>query len=55
MTGAVPSPHINLGELARRLARRDSGAEANLQADVRTLLLYGGLGLGKQHLNVERE
>lgn len=55
MFGAVPSTQVNLSELARRLARRDSGAEANLQADVQTLLLYGGLNLGEQDLNVELE
>lgn len=37
-------------DLARRLARRDGRAEANLQADVRTLLLYGGLNLGEANL-----
>jgi hypothetical protein len=31
------SSSVNLPELARRLARRGSGAEANLQADVQTL------------------
>jgi hypothetical protein len=41
----MPSAFVSLPELARRLARRDGGAEANLQADVRTLLLYGGLNL----------
>lgn len=41
---------VDLGELTRRLARRDGGAEANLQADLRTLLLYGGLNLGEGDL-----
>jgi SAM-dependent methyltransferase len=46
----MPSASVSLPELARRLARRDGGAEANLQADVRTLLLYGGLNLGEADL-----
>jgi SAM-dependent methyltransferase len=46
---------VNIDELARRLARRDEGAEANLQADVQTLLLYGGLNLDERDLNVELE
>jgi hypothetical protein len=46
---------VDLNELARRLARRDSVAEANLQADVQTLLLYGGLNLGEDDLDVELE
>jgi hypothetical protein len=41
---------IELGELTQRLARRDGSAEANLQADLRTLLLYGGLNLGEGDL-----
>lgn len=41
--------------LAGRLARRDGGAEANLQADVQKLLLYGGLNLDETDLNVELE
>lgn len=55
MSGAVPSAQIDITKLARRLARQDGGAEANLQADVQTLLLYGGLDLGEQDLNVELE
>lgn len=46
---------VDINELARRLARRDTGAEANLQSDVRTLLLYGGLNLDEHDLNVELE
>jgi hypothetical protein len=46
---------VNLNQLARRLARRDGGAEANLQADVQSLLLYGGLNLDENDLNVELE
>ncbi len=46
---------VDVNELARRLARRDGGAEANLQADVQTLLLFGGLNLGEDDLNVELE
>lgn len=42
----VPNPRTDLLELAERLAKWNSGAEANRQADVRTLLLYGGLNLG---------
>jgi len=38
----------------RQLAGRAAGAEANVQADVRTLLLYGGLNLGEDDL-VEAE
>jgi hypothetical protein len=41
----VPGIPINLDELARRLARRDGGAEANLQADVQTL--WTSLSVGK--------
>jgi hypothetical protein len=51
----VPSVKINLNELTRRLAKRAGGAEANLQADVQTLLLFGGLNLGEDDLNVELE
>lgn len=51
----MPAPAIDLLELARRLARRDAGAEANLQADVQTLLLYGGLNLEKDDLDVKLE
>lgn len=51
----MPAATVNLDELARRLARRDGGAEANLQADVQTLLLYGGLNLGEGDLKVELE
>lgn len=49
------SPGIDLAELARRLAKRTNVAEANLQSDVRTLLLYGGLNLGERDLTVELE
>ena len=52
---AVSSSTVDLADLARRLARRDGGAEANLQADVRTLLLYGGLNLDEDDLNAELE
>jgi hypothetical protein len=55
MLPAVQGAAINLEQLARRLARRDGGAEANLQADVQTLLLYGGLNLGERDLNAELE
>src|ERR1700730_7161519 len=47
----MPSAFVSLPDLARRLARRDGGAEANLQADVRTLLLYGGLNLREEDLS----
>jgi SAM-dependent methyltransferase len=46
----VATAKVSLPDLARRLAKRDAGAEANLQADVRTLLLYGGLNLGGDDL-----
>jgi hypothetical protein len=48
-------PTVNLTDLGRRLARRDVGAEANLQADVQTLLLYGGLNLDQADLEVVLE
>lgn len=51
----MPSTRVNLDELGRRLARRGGGAEANLQADVQTLLLYGGLNLDEGDLKVELE
>ena len=38
--------------LARRLATRSPQAEANKQADIQTLLLYGGLNLGEGDLNI---
>lgn len=46
---------VDLPALVRRLARRASGAEANLQADVQTLLIYGGLNLRESDLEVELE
>jgi SAM-dependent methyltransferase len=51
----MPATGVDLPELARRLARRDTGAEANLQADVQTLLLYGGLNLDESDLDVKLE
>jgi len=46
-----PAPaRIDLPALVRRLASRSSGAEANAQSDIRTLLLYGGLNLGEDDL-----
>lgn len=51
----MSSVNVSLDVLARRLAKRDGGAEANLQADVQSLLLYGGLNLGEDDLNVELE
>jgi len=48
------SPALDLGTLVRQLASRSAGAEANVQSDVRTLLLYGGLNLGEDDL-VEAE
>ena len=48
------SPTLDLATLVRQLASRSAGAEANVQADVRTLLLYGGLNLGEDDL-VEAE
>jgi hypothetical protein len=45
---------LDLAALVRQLAGRTAGAEANVQADVRTLLLYGGLNLGEDDL-VEAE
>jgi SAM-dependent methyltransferase len=49
VTGALDLP-----TLVRQLASRSAGAEANVQSDVRTLLLYGGLNLGEDDL-VEAE
>jgi hypothetical protein len=46
---------VDLRALASRMARRDSGAEANLQADVQTFLIYAGLNLDESDLNVELE
>jgi hypothetical protein len=51
----VPTGVIDLPALVRGLASRASGAEANLQADVQTLLLYGGLNLDEDDLRVELE
>lgn len=48
------TPALDLPTLVRQLASRTAGAEANVQADVRTLLLYGGLNLGEDDL-VEAE
>jgi hypothetical protein len=48
------SPTLDLPALVRQLASRSAGAEANVQSDVRTLLLYGGLNLGEDDL-VEAE
>jgi DNA-binding SARP family transcriptional activator len=41
---------VDLHELVRRLAGRTTGAEANVQSDVQTLLLYGGLNLAEKDL-----
>ncbi|MBM0256833.1 N-6 DNA methylase [Micromonospora sp. 4G55] len=42
----MPAPSVDLVELVRRLAdRRRPRSEADIQTDVRTLLLYGGLDL----------
>ena len=43
---------IDLGALVRRLATRSPQAEANKQADIQTLLLYGGLNLGEGDLDI---
>ena len=43
---------VDLTALARRLATRSPQAEANKQADIQTLLLYGGLNLGEGDLDV---
>ena len=43
---------VDLGALVRRLATRSPQAEANKQADIQTLLLYGGLNLGEGDLDV---
>ena len=48
------SSTLDLAALVRQLAGRAAGAEANVQADVRTLLLYGDLNLGENDL-VEAE
>lgn len=44
------SATIDLAELVRRLAGRSRSAEANPQADIQTLLLYGGLNLSEGDL-----
>ena len=41
---------LDLPALARRLASRNCGAEANIQGHIQTLLLYGGLNLGEDDL-----
>ena len=41
---------LDLPALARCLATRSPQAEANIQADIQTLLLYGGLNLGESDL-----
>lgn len=41
---------VDLPALARQLASRAGGAEANIQAHIQTLLLYGGLNLGEDDL-----
>ena len=42
--------------LVRRIAERDaSRTEADLQSDIQTLLLWGGLNLDDDHLNVQLE
>lgn len=43
---------LDLSALARRLAARSQTAEANTQADIQTLLLYGGLNLGEGDLDI---
>jgi SAM-dependent methyltransferase len=43
---------LDLPALARRLATRSPQAEANKQADIQTLLLYGGLNLGEGDLDI---
>jgi len=43
---------MDTAALARRLATRSPQAEANKQADIQTLLLYGGLNLGEGDLNI---
>ncbi len=48
----MPGTTVDLPALARRLASRSVGAEANVQADIQTLLLYGGLNLGEGDLQV---
>jgi SAM-dependent methyltransferase len=48
----MPGTTVDLPALARRLASRSLGAEANVQADIQTLLLYGGLNLGEGDLQV---
>lgn len=52
----MPAGAVDLDELVRRLAARDPGrAEANIQSDVRTLLLYGGLNLSEESVEVVLE
>ena len=48
-TGPLSST-FDIAALVRQLAGRSAGAEANVQADVRTLLLYGGLNLAEDDL-----
>jgi SAM-dependent methyltransferase len=43
---------VDLAALARRLATRSPQAEANKQADIHALLLYGGLNLGEGDLDI---
>lgn len=41
---------VDLPALARDLASRSVGAEANVQAHIQTILLFGGLNLGEENL-----
>jgi SAM-dependent methyltransferase len=51
-TGTCRVTILDLPALARRLATRSPQAEANKQADIQTLLLYGGLNLGEGDLDI---
>src|SRR5689334_1755181 len=52
----MSSKVVDLPKLARELASRSVGAEANVQAHIQTILLFGGLNLGEENLeSVELE
>lgn len=47
---ALVANTVDLAALARDLASRSVGAEANVQAHIQTILLFGGLNLGEENL-----
>lgn len=47
---AAVAKTVDLAALGRELASRSVGAEANVQAHIQTILLFGGLNLGEENL-----